>query len=77
MGGVDAVTPSVLATCLSVVCNALLSTVFCRNQAAALAAVQAAAQAGQQPQLKALLVEPSWQQVRPASAVTSYVLSSS
>uniref|UniRef100_A0A383VXT9 Uracil-DNA glycosylase n=1 Tax=Tetradesmus obliquus TaxID=3088 RepID=A0A383VXT9_TETOB len=34
-----------------------------RNKAAALAAVQAAAQAGQQPQLKSLLVEPSWLQV--------------
>lgn len=35
----------------------------CRNQASATAAVQAAAQAQQQPQLSSLLVEPSWQQV--------------
>jgi hypothetical protein len=36
---------------------------LCRNQAAATAAVQAAAQAQQRPQLSSLLVEPSWLEV--------------
>jgi len=35
----------------------------CRNYAAATAAVQAAASAGQPPQLQSLLVEPSWSRV--------------
>jgi uracil-DNA glycosylase len=35
----------------------------CRNQASATAAVQAAAQMQQQPQLSSLLVEPSWLKV--------------